>query len=84
MKIRVNNTVSAIKLKKNEWLTQMSADAETVDLMMLIIQAQDGLFVNIVGGNDGELGEPRQVESLGDLAESVSCPVGKIGKVAWI
>ena len=45
----------------------MCSDAEAVNLVALLVEADDGVFVDIVAGDDLKLVEPVQLEVLPDL-----------------
>ena len=38
----------------------MSADAEAVNLMLLIVETENGLLVDVVTGDNDQIGEPGQ------------------------
>ena len=41
----------------------MSADAEAVDGVSLVVEGEDGVLVDVVGGDDSQVGEPGNVVS---------------------
>lgn len=62
----------------------MSADAEAIDLMVLIVQAQNGFLVDVIARHNRELTEPRKRQFVCDFPESVPCPIGQIGQIARV
>ena len=50
----------------------MRPDPETVDGVALVVEGQDGVLVDVVGGDDHQLGEPGHAELGGDAFESLA------------
>ena len=55
----------------------MSADAEAVDGVSLVVEGEDGVLVDVVGGDDGQIGEPGNV-----VPERTSLFDGHVNKVS--
>ena len=62
----------------------MSADSEAINLVVLIVEAENSLFVDVVAGDDVELGEPGQRQFDGDGAEDIAGSIRQIGQIARI
>jgi len=62
----------------------MSANAEAINLMMLIVETEDSLFVDVIASDDVELGEPGQRQFGGDCAEDIAGSIRQISQIARI
>ena len=49
----------------------MGPDSKDVDGMALIIERQDGVFVDVVGRDHGQAREPFDVEGVGDAHKRI-------------
>lgn len=49
----------------------MCPNAEAVNLVSLFVQTKDCFFIDVIGCDDSHVGEPGQVQLLGDGLESV-------------
>lgn len=65
-------------------LTQMRANAKAIDLMTLLVQAEYGILVDVVGGDNGQLVEPWYLETIRYLLESLTRQTRQIGQVTRI
>lgn len=45
----------------------MCSDAKTINFVALLVQAQYGVFIDIIRRNYGQFGEPWQFEGFRDL-----------------
>jgi hypothetical protein len=57
----------------------MCSDAEDVDGVALVVEREDGVLVDVVGGDDGEAGEPVDVEGLRDADEGLARYFRQVG-----
>lgn len=59
----------------------MCSNSKTVDSVTLLIQAEDGFLVDIIGGDDGHFSKPRQLERFGDLFKRFASQHGQIRQI---
>jgi len=62
----------------------MRANAKAIDLVPLLIQAEDGVLVDVVRCHDGQFVEPRNLEPLRHLLEGLPRQTGEIGQVPGV
>lgn len=62
----------------------MRADAESVDAVALLVQAEDRLLVDVVGRNDRQLIEPRHRKPIGHPLECVARQHRQVGQITRI
>lgn len=65
-------------------ITQVGSDPIAVDGVPLIIEGEDGVLVDVVGGHDGEAGEPWHVELGGDAPEGLPGHLGEVGEISGV
>ena len=62
----------------------MSSNSKDIDGVALIVEGEDGIFVNVVGGDDCQAREPLDVEGLRDADEGLASNLRKISQIAGV
>jgi hypothetical protein len=65
-------------------LTQMGSNAEAVDLVALLVETQNRLFVDVVRGDNGEVAEPRYLKAFGHTLECLPGEARQVSQIAGI
>jgi len=50
----------------------------------LVVERQDGVLVDVVGGDDGESGKPLDVEGRRNADKGLPGDLGQVGQVAGV
>lgn len=62
----------------------MRSDAEAIDLVALLVQAQYRVLVDVVRCHDRQLAEPRQLEPFRDALERFARQAAQVRQIAGI
>lgn len=62
----------------------MRADSKDVDGMTLVIERQNGILVDVIGGHDDEFGEPLDGKLFAHALKSLPGNIGQVGQIPRI
>ena len=62
----------------------MSANAEAINGVSLVVEGEDGVFIDVVRCDNGQVGEPRDVKVLGDVLKCFPGDLRKISQVSRV
>lgn len=62
----------------------MCSNSKAINLVSLLVQAQNSVLVDIVRCDDSQLIEPWYLESLGDRFESFTCKTRQVRKISRV